>query len=172
MAIDIKGIADILMGKDTSKRKQVFKKERREMEFSVGALVIVHTSHGNTFDRMGKNYKLPLSWVLGEVQESIKFTEGQGTSASVKVCFLDIPPLKKMKFHFDEWEEWQSNDMWYVPIPQEGEPAFRDYHMMMRLALSNPKTQCPWVKYPVTTVTADLLCDADRLTWHKLMMTR
>ncbi len=172
MAIDIKGITDILMGKDPSKRKHVFKKERREIGFSAGALVIVHTTSVDTFNHFGRGYKKPLAWSLAEVIKSVTFTEGLGGSTPVELTILEIPPFKKGITHIDEIEEWQANDVWYIPIPKEGEPAFRDYHMMMRLSLSSPKTQCPWLRYPVTTVTADLVQDATRLSWLKLAMTR
>ncbi len=169
---DIKSMGDIFLGRSPTKRKLTVIKERRETGFSAGALVIVLTSYYDALDKKGRGYKRPVTWELAEVVETVTFIEGQGKGTLVKINIWSLPKKQPEIARPKEYEEWQANDIWNVPIPKENEPAYRDYRMLMRLCTTNPKTQYTWTKGAVTTVSADMLFPATRDMWMKFVIDK
>ncbi len=172
VGFSMKNLGGIFLGEGFLKRKSVVIKEKTEVGFSAGTLVIVLTSYYDTLDRKGRGYKRPVSWELAEVINTVKFIEGQGKSMLVRISIWDLPKKQPGVAKPEIVEEWQANDILTAPIPKETESAYRDYCMLMRLGMNNHKTQFTWDKRAVTTVSADMLFVATRDMWMKFVLEK
>lgn len=153
---------------------ELVKKKKEQKRFSAGALVIVLFSHEDYFNSAGKKIRRPKEWGTGIIFAAVSFLEGQEESTQVELEVLDLP--KKSLFekkNREQWEEWQSNDVWPLLSPENAILSPYDQRMLMRLDAKNPKSQFAWAPREKTiVVTADLLYSATSAAWMKLLLAR
>ena len=153
-------------------------KKKEETRILKNTFVIVLSDFYDRQDFYGRKKRIPRRWDLGKVEETVIFFKGEERKVVVPVVNLELPkPEKRMRSN--GWEEWQSNDFFPVPVPEDTDLLFRDCRMLMRLSCSAPSSiyaphmleQFPWVEGERVTVPClDIIRQATYSEWMNLLM--
>ncbi len=154
-------------------------KERRYLYAGTYVIVLAYSEYVRSFT--GEKTRTLKRWDLGKVTKTIQFFKREEGSVMVEVVFLNLPDSRKKNKRGD-WEEWQANDFFPVPVPEDTDPLFRDYRMLMRLDSSSPTlpftsilatqlTKFPWVEGKTVSVPyQDLIRQATYSEWMRLLI--
>lgn len=155
------------------------KKEERWLLKNTRVIILAFRRESNKYT--GEEKRILIRWDLGKVAETVTFFVGEETSVKVEVTLLHLP-LPKKKDRGDDWAEWQANDCPLVPVPEDEDPLFRDYRMLMRLDSSSPSlpfsstgiapmAQFLWVEgVRVTVPYLDIIRQATYSEWRRLLV--